>query len=205
MLTDAQRDVLTAARDAQQTAVETVTAAAVAQAAASWEAAIDWEALSEEQAAALELSRPRYPDLAHLHESLANASAELRFAAYLYNGVDELAAAAATELLATHPTPVLGSRYTELGVVAAFENPADGDACLQKLEAAATANTLLARMLNWLKPGAPGLDFGVPSLRAAVAGLAAADVITDAEKTVLLSLGAAPAAVNSSDMRTLRL
>lgn len=205
MLTDAQRDVLAAARDAQQSAVATLTDAAIAQAAAAWEAALDWDSLTAEQTAALEPSRPRYPDLAYLQSALVDASAELRFATYLYNGVDDLAAAAAAELLTAHPTPVMGSRYTELGIVASFENPADGDACLRKLEAAATVDTLLARMLNWLKPGTPGLDFGVPSLRAAIVGLAAATVITDAEKNVLLSLGVVPATVNSADMRTLRL
>ena len=119
------------------------------------------------------------------------------------NPADDVAAAA----LATSLMPkqiVEGSLYTELGIIAAFSNPADAEVVLQTLEAAALTNPLLARMLRWLAPGMPGLDFGNPALRAALNGYQAAGVLNSTQNNVLLALGEQVLTVNPSDIPKVR-
>lgn len=86
-----------------------------------------------------------------------------------------------------HTTP----RVAELGVLKAFGtatgNPADGEACLVKLETAAEANSMLKRVLSWSKPGAPGLDLSDPLIRATLTALSPS-VITADELAVLLGI-----------------
>lgn len=100
---------------------------------------------------------------------------------------DVEAAALAMTLLPKQVTE--GSRYTELGIIAAFADPAAGETVLQTLEALAESNPLLARMLRWLAPGAPGLDFGNAALRAAINAYHEAGHLTTTQCDTLLGLG----------------
>jgi hypothetical protein len=115
---------------------------------------------------------------------------------------DVAAAAMASTLL---PKQVAeGSRYTELGIIAAFADPAAGETVLQTLEAAATQDPLLARMLGWLAPGMPGLDFGNAALRAAINAYHAAEVLTTTQRDTLLALGERAVTVDPSDIARVR-
>ena len=100
---------------------------------------------------------------------------------------DVEAAALATTLLPKEVTE--GSRYTELGIIAAFADPAAGETVLQTLETLAETNPLLSRMLRWVAPGAPGLDFGNAALRAAISAYHTAGHLTTLQRDTLLSLG----------------
>lgn len=137
--------------------------------------------------------------------SEAETNAEFRLLVRGGDGVpanDVAAAAMASTLL---PAAVSeGQRYTELGIITAFSNPADGEAVLQTLEAAATQNPLLARMLGWLAPGMPGLDFGNAGLRAAINAYHAANVLTTTQRDTLLALGERAVVVSPDDIARVR-
>lgn len=81
------------------------------------------------------------------------------------------------------------TRVNELGLVNAFANPADGEVALQKLEAIGQANSLVGRMLDWLKPGAPGIDIANVKVRAMLDSFVAASGITETEANTIKSLG----------------
>jgi hypothetical protein len=85
--------------------------------------------------------------------------------------------------------PVPGTHVSELTILKAFGastgNPADGETCLQKLEAVGGANPLVKRALTWLKPGAPGLDMGDSLVRAMLDQLVTGGAITAGECAVL--------------------
>ena len=135
----------------------------------------------------------------------AETNAEFRTLVRGANGVpadDTAAAAMASTLLPAQVTE--GSRYTELGIIAAFSDPAAGETVLQTLEATAESNPLLARMLGWLKPGMPGLDFGNAALRAAVNAYHAANVLTTTQRDTLLALGERAVVVSPADIARVR-
>lgn len=122
---------------------------------------------------------------------------------HVNKGRDAIAAQLATSLFP--PEVTLGCVYTELGVIAASADPALADAALLKLETAAQTNTLLARMLKWLKPeSSRGLDFGHPAMQAAVTGYAQAGFLTTSERDFLLNLGKRPVIVDPSDIARCR-
>jgi hypothetical protein len=70
-----------------------------------------------------------------------------------------------------------GSFYTELGIMAAFANPSDGETLLQTLEVVGQSNPVVKRMLKWIQPGAIGIDFGNLSALIAQAAKGGVDVI----------------------------
>lgn len=115
-------------------------------------------------------------------------------------GNDEGAARRAAEI-ARVPAPALA---TERTVFAAFANPADGEAVLTALEAAAAGNGATARVvkraLRWLQPGEGGLDVGNASVRAMIDQLAAGGVLTPTQAATLKGLGERPATVSASDV-----
>lgn len=80
-------------------------------------------------------------------------------------------------------------RVSELGLINAFSNPADGEAALLKLEAVAASNSLVDRMLKWLKPGAPGLDIANPKVIAMIDSFVSSSVLTEAEGNTIKDLG----------------
>ena len=124
------------------------------------------------------------------------------------NGVpaDDVAAAALASTLMPRVVTE-GSCYTELGIIAAFADPAAGETLLQTLAAVAASgpeHAVLARMLKWLAPGMPGLDFGHPALRAAITAYAAANVLTTTQRDTLLALGERAVTVSPSDIARVR-
>lgn len=136
---------------------------------------------------------------------LVESNSELALLARGGNGVpadDNAAAVLASTLMPAAVTE--GQRYTELGIITAFANPADGEAVLQTLEAAAESNPLLARMLRWLAPGMPGLDFGNAGLRAAINAYCGAGVLNETQRDTLLALGERAVTVDPSDIARVR-
>ena len=147
------------------------------------------------------------PQITALRE-IAETNAEFRTLVRGANGVpadDTAAAAMASTLLPKQVTE--GSFYTELGIIAAFADPAAGETLLQTLAAVAASgpeHAVLARMLGWLKPGMPGLDFGHSALRAALAAYATAGVLTTTQRDTLLALGERAVVVSPSDIARVR-
>lgn len=137
--------------------------------------------------------------------NLVDSNSELRTLVRGGNGVaaDDVAAAALASTLMPRAVTE-GQRYTELGIITAFTDPADGEAVLQTLEAAAESNPLLARMLRWLAPGMPGLDFGNAGLRAAINAYHEANVLTATQRDTLLALGERAVTVDPSDIARVR-
>lgn len=84
---------------------------------------------------------------------------------------------------------VEGSFCTELGILAAFTTPEEANNCLLKLEAVAEQNAVLKRVMNWLKPGSNGLDFGNTVVRNQLDALGSAGVLTQVEVDTLKSIG----------------
>jgi hypothetical protein len=64
------------------------------------------------------------------------------------------------------PPDLTEAKLTELGVMSLYENPADAEAVLATIEAVAEGNQLVARVLKWIQPGAPGVNFGDARVRA---------------------------------------
>ena len=136
---------------------------------------------------------------------LVDSNSELALLVRGGNGVPAQDTAAAAMASAMLPAAVTeGQRYTELGIITAFADPADGETVLQTLEAAAESNPLLARMLRWLAPGMPGLDFGNSGLRAAINAYHAANVLTTTQRDTLLALGERAVVVSPSDIARVR-
>jgi len=138
----------------------------------------------------------------------AEANAEFRLLVRGGNGVpanDVAAAAMASTLLPKQVTE--GSFYTELGIIAAFADPAAGETLLQALAAVAASgpeHAVLARMLGWLKPGMPGLDFGNAALRGAINAYYGAGVLSETQLDTLLALGERAVTVDPSEIARVR-
>lgn len=106
----------------------------------------------------------------------------------------------AAEIASQLPPLIVSAFVGELGVLAAFADPGDGDKCMQKLESAAGANPLLARTLKWMQPPAPGVDMGDARTRAQVDILRESGVISDAEAATLKALAERPATVTAVEV-----
>jgi hypothetical protein len=138
----------------------------------------------------------------------AETNAEFRLLVRGGNGVpanDVAAAAMASTLMPKQVTQ--GSFYTELGIIAAFSDPAAGETLLQTLATVAASgpeHAVLARMLKWLAPGMPGLDFGNAALRAAINAYHTAEVLTTTQRDTLLALGERAVVVSASDIARVR-
>ena len=63
--------------------------------------------------------------------------------------------------------PVLTScRVADINIVGMFDNPVDGEAVCQQIEAVAQANPIVKRALKWIvETSSPGLDLGEPKIR----------------------------------------
>lgn len=101
-------------------------------------------------------------------------------------GNDTAAAERVSEIAPKEPVSTL---ITERTVFAAFADPAEGETVLQSLEAAAQSNAVIARAIQWLKPGEGGLDIGHPSARAMLDSLQQAGVLTASQVTTIKALG----------------
>lgn len=66
--------------------------------------------------------------------------------------------------------------------------PTIGEEILQRFEAAAAGNPVIARVRNWLKPAEGGIDLGHPSTQAQLDALQAGGVLTAAHVAALKGL-----------------
>jgi hypothetical protein len=94
-------------------------------------------------------------------KSLIESDAEaLRLAS---TGAADLCAARCREIA---PKETRETLLTELSILRLSADPTTAETILQTLEAIAEHNPLIKRVLKWMQPGAPGLDFGNPVVRA---------------------------------------
>jgi hypothetical protein len=94
------------------------------------------------------------------------ASTELRM--LIEQGRDE---DVARQLTDTMPGKIVPLRISELGLLALYTNPADGETVLQTIEAVAQANPIIRRVLKFMQPGVPEAslpDFSLPGVRLAL-------------------------------------
>jgi len=78
-------------------------------------------------------------------------------------GQDQACADRCVEIMA--PT-INGVYLTELSIVALYANPTDAETVMQIIDQASETNPLVKRVAAWTKPGAPGINFGDPRIRA---------------------------------------
>lgn len=64
------------------------------------------------------------------------------------------------------PPEIVSTPLGELGVIAAAADPVAAETILKTIEAIAQQNPLVKRVLKWMQPGAPGVDFGDLRVRA---------------------------------------
>lgn len=79
------------------------------------------------------------------------------------------------------------TRITELGILEAFDNPADGEAFMQKIELVALNNDLIARIIKWVQQER-GLDVGNSKTRAVLDSLVGVATITQTEVDTIKAL-----------------
>lgn len=53
----------------------------------------------------------------------------------------------------------------ELGFFGLYQSPLQAEAVMQKIEAVAQVNPVVNRLLKWVQPGAPGVNFGDSRVR----------------------------------------
>lgn len=94
------------------------------------------------------------------------ASQELR--GLIESGQDESVARQLTE---TMPGKIVPLRISELGLLALYADPTQGETVLQTIEAVAEANPIIRRVLKFMQPGVPESslpDFSLPGVRLAL-------------------------------------
>jgi hypothetical protein len=64
------------------------------------------------------------------------------------------------------PALLRESLLTELSILRLSDDPAAAESVLQQIEAVSEGNPVVARVLKWMQPGAPGLNFGDTRVRA---------------------------------------
>lgn len=79
-----------------------------------------------------------------------------------------------------------------LTILAAFPDPADGEAALQALEAIGEQNPVVKRALSWMAPGAPGLDIASLTTQGMLDQLRAAELLTEAQVNTIKGLALVP-------------
>jgi hypothetical protein len=85
----------------------------------------------------------------------------------------------------------VGGLRTELDVIASFPDTSTGIAVLEKMEAIAADNKLLARLLPWMKAGASGLDVSLQVVRDLINSLVP-DPLPQEFADAILNLGKRP-------------
>ncbi len=139
--------------------------------------------------------------------SIKDALLELKntnetFANLVNTGRDVEAAALATATL--DKMVKTDSFYTELGIMAAFSSPTDGETLLQTLETVGESNAVIKRMLKWIQPGAIGIDFGNSAVRSMISTLQAANILTTSQANTLLDLGTERVTITENDIAGIR-
>lgn len=92
--------------------------------------------------------------------ALIESDAEAR--ALAESGAADLCAA---RCRAIAPKVTQQTRATELTILSLYANSADAVLVLQTIETVAQSNPVVAYVLKWLQPGAPGIDIGDARVR----------------------------------------
>ena len=117
------------------------------------------------------------------------------------SGAADLCAARCMQVTPKIPTSIL---LTELSILRVYANPADGEAVLQQFETVANSNPVVARVLKWIRPGAPGVDFGDARVRSMLTlpvnqgGIG----LTSIQAAPLLAAAEVPQSINGSEVST---
>jgi hypothetical protein len=83
--------------------------------------------------------------------------------AYVEAGNDESCAARCRSIA---PPTIVSYKIADINIVGMFDNPADGEAVCQQIEAVAEVNPIVRRAVKWiLETSSPGLDLGEPKIR----------------------------------------
>lgn len=113
--------------------------------------------------------------------------------------------AGCARLMADALPPTLVPCYlNERGIFATFVDPADAEAVMQGLEAAAGSESPLAPILKraivWLRPTNGGIDMGNPSTRVVLDALQAAGALTPEAVATLKATAETPAIVTADQV-----
>lgn len=83
--------------------------------------------------------------------------------AYAEAGNDESCAARCRSIA---PPIIVSCKVADINIVGMYDDPADGEAVCQQIEAVAQANPIVKRALKWIvETSSPGLDLGEPKIR----------------------------------------
>ena len=117
------------------------------------------------------------------------------------SGAADLCAARCMQVAPKIPASTL---LTELSILRVYANPADGEAVLQQFETVAASNPVVARVLKWIRPGAPGVDFGDVRVRAmlTLAVNQGGIGLTNVQATPLLAAAEVSQSISGSDVST---
>ena len=98
-------------------------------------------------------------------------------------------------------------RVTELTFFAAYSDPSHAEGVLRKIEAAGSANPVIARILKWLAPGAPGVDIGNDKTRAILLTPVESGGVglTEAETQELFAIAMTEPTITGADVTTAML
>lgn len=110
----------------------------------------------------------------------------------------------AKRCMAIAPKVPTSTLLTELSILRAYTNPADGEAVLQQIETVAASNPVVARVLKWIRPGAPGVDFGDVRVRAmlTLAVNQGGIGLTNVQAAPLLAAAEVSQSISGSDVST---
>ena len=128
---------------------------------------------------------------------------------------DDLAALAATgadasiaaALNAVSGTRIVSRFINERTLLDAFQDPADGEAVLQALEALVATDPaglseamqglqlMVTRAMRWMLPSEAGVDIGSPQVRALLDALVTATVLNQTQATAVKALADVPSSV----------
>ena len=117
------------------------------------------------------------------------------------SGAADLCAARCMQVAPKIPASTL---LTELSILRVYANPADGEAVLQQFETVAASNPVVARVLKWIRPGAPGVDFGDVRVRAmlTLAVNQGGIGLTNVQAAPLLAAAEVSQSISGSDVST---
>lgn len=73
--------------------------------------------------------------------------------------------ACAARCVAIAPKVLVSTRLGDINIVGLFDNPADGEAVCQTIEAIADINPVVRRAWRWAGPSSPGIDVGDAKVR----------------------------------------
>ena len=96
------------------------------------------------------------------------------------------------------------TRLTELSILNIYTDPEDAEAVLSQVETVSNANPVVRRVLKWLQPGAPGVDFGDARVRSLLTAPVSRGGIglTDKQAAPLLQASSAPPTITGEDVST---